>query len=152
MFKQEILCPKNKRNARDLFFGSRVSCVKFDTMPCSRFGNESHAVEWAIEKPSMQKVESYVERRVDVLRSGYFTVNGKCLILDYPVLTKRLGYWRWVKPRALKEGDIIYTSENGETPVLTHEFTEIKVQTVELKIAMYDTFFLNGVLVHNKVV
>jgi hypothetical protein len=71
-------------------------------------------------------------------------------VADQPILIKRNDFWEWKKPPQIQKGDVMF-GHSTQFQVETISFIEFSVQTFELKVDMCDTYFLNGILVHNRV-
>ncbi|SBV38304.1 intein domain protein [Phage NCTB] len=152
MLKQVITCVNSKRNARDLHFGDVVSCVRIPNMPGSRYGNDYAVMDWATEnRDSIFLCESFVSRRTDSYREGYFKINTMHFVTGYPLFVCRNSIWQWVMPKSVRIGDLLMNDKLETVEVVSHEYITERAQSSDLKVCMFDSFFMNGILVHNKV-
>lgn len=152
MVKQTVAINKNFKqvNTQEIFKGDSITGLKIGGMPSSRLGNQKFSMEWATKELTGEVLPVNVSERQTFIRSGYWKINLMHFVKDQPILVKRNNIWQWFYPDSIREGDLLFGK--GSTPrVDTIKFIQASIQTVELKVDLYDTFFLNSILVHNRV-
>lgn len=153
MIKQRITTGTDtlqSKNTQDVFVGDQITALRIGAMPSSRFGNQEFAMDWATKDIQGKVVEGTVIDREIFIRSGYYKINLMHFVADQPILIKRNDFWEWKKPPQIQKGDVMF-GHSTQFQVETISFIEVSVQTFELKVDMCDTYFLNGILVHNRV-
>ncbi len=78
---------------------------------------------------------------------GYYIINGKIKVTaEHPIWVNG----EWKKVRELKIGDALMTKDKTYAPIYSISYVEEKIKVYNLKVEDTQTYFAEGVLVHNK--
>ena len=138
------------RNVIDISVGDKITGLRISAMPSSRFGNTEFAIDWATRNVAGEVVDVEVVLKETFIRTGYYKINAMHFVKDQPIFIQRAGYWQWKFPHQIVTGDKLFGRDLA-IQVESNLFIEANCQTYEITVDLYDTFFLNNVLVHNKI-
>jgi hypothetical protein len=151
MIKQIVQTPE-KRNAQNIFRYDKILGANIKTSPRGVMGTSSLFYEWAIELEHFHCDNTLVPvlSRVSRPYNGQLQINGYLhLPSDLPVMVNRLGYCGWRDARTLMVGDSLWT-DSGWLLVDSLGTYDRLCTVEEIHTDLYETYYINGVLAHNK--
>lgn len=88
-----------------------------------------------------------VENNIRVFKTDYFSINGALEVTgDHPFFVKN----QWITTENLKIGDRLIGEDMEEIEIVSIEHFNKGVRAFNIDVLTPDTFFANGILVHNK--
>ena len=88
-----------------------------------------------------------VEGSIKVLKTEFFSINGKLSVTaDHPFFVDG----NWVNAEDLRIGDRLVGQDSAEIEIASIEQVNKGVRVYNIDVIAPDTFFANGILVHNK--
>lgn len=151
VYGTKVLTPEGEVDVETLSVGDIVIGRHFDSMPGSLsegFIEEQAYLNWSTREDGYN-VDNTIYYAKHSIYSEYILVNTKLKITkEHPILINRIGIWEWRRAEHVKVGDKIRGSSSEDT-ITSVEVIEDSVNVVTLDVEYSDTYYADGILVHN---
>lgn len=149
---RQILKTPVERNARTIFRCDEILGANVKSSPRGTMGTANQFYDWAIEIEHFEASDVMVRVLQNSARmyNGAYSINGYLYLPgDLPVLISRMGFIGWRDVNRIIVGDEIYT-DKGWLSVDKIDMWNKRCTMHEVRTDLYECYYINGVLAHNK--
>jgi hypothetical protein len=147
-----------KKKIEDIVVGDKLKTLLIPDMPDASAEDPTSYFDWSEIAIAPTYAECYVKDVDHNSFSYYYKIFAEnmfeplCITVEHPVLVKfqEQGMeWHWDTPARLRIGDYLYNNKMEAVKILTIEIVVEKINTANLNVENLDTYFANGIFVHN---